>query len=792
MSVAAYRSAAGTSAVTASEQTAGTASGTSHTTPRSPWPRPVPGWSAPGARSPRPTPDWTPPATSTTRATPAATGGGKVSSLLADSGAPVATGTAAGRTATTSAAGGGSPAVLRRGQPRHRHHPAGQQPAGPVVHLLLHRPDVRLQRLRHHRPRQRPADLRLELRRRRPPAPASPPRARTPPPAPAPSRSPSATAPPPPRPPASHHEPHPDRSPPAGAGPHQAGPRDRSHRPAKISNGEIFDIKIVGSRVFIAGSFTTHPEPRPTNTTTYTRNGLASYNLTTGLVDAGFNPRFTGGAVDAIAFTPDSTKLFVTGNFSAVNGIARRGLARSTSPPAHPWPASSPASAPAAPSWWRPTRTVYVGGRFTTVNNVSRSQPGRRQRHHRCRRHRLREQPLRRHRRQRRPRRPGPVLTHDQSKLLVVHTGTQVAGQDRYGVAMISIATKQLLPWRTKLWEDNLQFVGGIQRAYGADISPDDSYFVVTSGSGGDRPPINDTAMAFPLEGGTTSRPSGSPAASTASTPWPSPSGPSTSAATWAGTSPRRLRTRGQVSTTSATAPARASRATASATPWSTASTSRALNPVDGQALEWNPGSNSYEGNKAMELTPRGLFTGGDATTQAGANIGRIAFFDFNSIPASNGVETAITEPIEGRVNPVGPAVHRPGHGLGGERHDQPGRAARLRPGGQPLPGRQPDHVADHVQHHQHHAAEHRRPYGELVASADHHRQPQAAAASPDVLLGRHRRQHPGDEEDRDLRPDRPAAGHQRHRSVLHAGARPRPSRSPAPPPTTSACSRSA
>ena len=81
-----------------------------------------------------------------------------------------------------------------------------------------------------------------------------------------------------------------------------------------------------------------------------------------------------------------------------------------------------------------------------------------------------------------------------------------------------------------------------------------------------------------------------------------------------------------------------------------------ALNPVDGHALEWNPGSNSYEGNKAMELTPRGLFTGGDATTQAGANIGRIAFYDFNSIPASNGVETAITEPIEGRVNPVAQA----------------------------------------------------------------------------------------------------------------------------------------
>ena len=44
--------------------------------------------------------------------------------------------------------------------------------------------------------------------------------------------------------------------------------------------------------------------------------------------------------------------------------------------------------------------------------------------------------------------------------------------------------------------------MGGIQRAYGGDIAPDDSYFVVTSGSGGDRPPINDTVVAFPITGG--------------------------------------------------------------------------------------------------------------------------------------------------------------------------------------------------------------------------------------------------------------------------------------------------
>ena len=81
-----------------------------------------------------------------------------------------------------------------------------------------------------------------------------------------------------------------------------------------------------------------------------------------------------------------------------------------------------------------------------------------------------------------------------------MHTGRQIDGQDRYGMGLIDTATKQLLPWRSQLWDDNLARVGGVTRIYGADIAPDDSYFVVTSGSGGDAPPISDTAVAYPLD----------------------------------------------------------------------------------------------------------------------------------------------------------------------------------------------------------------------------------------------------------------------------------------------------
>ena len=96
---------------------------------------------------------------------------------------------------------------------------------------------------------------------------------------------------------------------------------------------------------------------------------------------------------------------------------------------------------------------------------------------------------------------PGDLARPDQAAR-GAHRPSRSPGQDRYGAALINTTTNQLLPWSTNLWKDNLQYVGGIQRAYGGAISPDGSYFVVTSGSGGDRPPINDTAMAFPMDGG--------------------------------------------------------------------------------------------------------------------------------------------------------------------------------------------------------------------------------------------------------------------------------------------------
>ncbi len=569
LTLAAYRSSAATSQVTASALDSG-ASGTTFTTPDIDVEEPgswlISSWSekSSGATT------WTAPTETTTRETLTGTGGGKISTLLGDSDGPVPTGTATGLEATTDSNGARAhlfSVVITPGPD------TGTDPGGP--------PD--------------PGTI---------PAPGH-----------------------------------------TGLVPQTA----RTDMP-RISDGEILDLAVIGNRVFVAGSFTSIQNQRPGNTTTYQQAGLASYNLDTGLVDADFRPDFGDREVLSVAVTPDGTKLYASGTFNSVNGTTRRGLAQldlDTGAPLAGFVADASARVTEVVA---SNTTVYAGGRFTSINGTARRSLAA-----------LDATTGAVH--------PGfvnditqgagvngavgvqrLVLAPDMGKLVVVHTGMQVDGQPRAGVAIIDTTTEALLPWHTTLWEDNLQYVGGIQRAYGAAISPDGSYFVVVSGSGGDRPPINDTAMAFPMDGGegveatwisrcfdsiysvaiseTAVYVGGHFAwneSPTANDPWPGQAdiGYGTGQGLSAYSLGDQVVVREHLG---------------------------ALDPATGTALEWDPGSDSYEGNKAMVLTPRGLITGGDAVRQGGANIGRLAFFDFDELPAPNGVQTAITEPIMGRV----------------------------------------------------------------------------------------------------------------------------------------------
>ena len=146
-------------------------------------------------------------------------------------------------------------------------------------------------------------------------------------------------------------------------------PRDNTPR---ISNGEIWDIEVVPqlNRVFIAGNFTSLANT-VAPTTTINQANLASYNLTTGLIDTSFRPTFNGG-VTAVEASPDGTKLFVGGSFNTVNGVAKQKVASlnlTTGAPLTTFGFTNSTNNQVQ-SLAASNSTLYVGGRFTRVNGV--------------------------------------------------------------------------------------------------------------------------------------------------------------------------------------------------------------------------------------------------------------------------------------------------------------------------------------------------------------------------------------------------------------------------------------
>jgi large repetitive protein len=439
----------------------------------------------------------------------------------------------------------------------------------------------------------------------------------------------------------------------------------------KINNGEIWDIAVIPqlNRVFIAGSFTSIQNNLPGNTTTVNQRYLASYNYQTGAIDQNFRPTFNGG-VAAVEASPDGTKLFVGGSFNTVNGTAAQKVASLNLTTGAPIAAFGFTNSTnnAVTALEATNSTVYIGGRFSRVNGVLKSGlaaanattgvvdasfandisggigvDGA-----------LQVQQLK--------------LTHDESKLLVLHTGRQIAGQDRLAVGIIDLSTKQLLPWRTQLWDTNLARLGGVTRVYSMDVAPNDQYFVIGSGSGGDAPPISDTAVAYPLTASALQSSDVQPL-------WITRNFDSvysiaiTETAVYIGghfqftESPTSCADKdpsvepcypGLENVGYGTGQGLAGYGLGDAVV--RRDHIAALDPATGRALEWSPGSNSFEGNKAMEATARGLFVGGDGQIQGSLKTGRVAFYDFNTLPAASTTDTTITTPIMGRVIAAGTA----------------------------------------------------------------------------------------------------------------------------------------
>lgn len=415
----------------------------------------------------------------------------------------------------------------------------------------------------------------------------------------------------------------------------------------RITSGEVTDIEVLGNRAFIAGTFTSI---RDWNGTAVAQPYLAAFDINTGRLDMGFRPSIDG-SVAAVEASPDGSALYIAGRFNTVNGVTKRKIARinpTTGATVTGFTAQLDARATSlavSDNW------VYVGGFFARVNSTNRGR-------------------LAAVNRTTGAADPGfnlPVtegignggtlkvvqlqLTTDESTLLVVHTGRNVAGQQRIGMALIDTAAKSLRPWNTNLYADYLPITGGVVRLANGDISPDNSYFVVVSGGGGDRPPVSDTAVAFPIDGG---------------------ANPSDVEPLWVS---RLFDSAYGVAVTEVAVYLaghfRYLEAPGSTQPWPGLDTQNygwgeslgagvlgdevvrrdmlgAVDPVTGTALEWNPSAEAALGHGHLEAVPRGLLVGMDSSVIGGQSIGRFGFFDFDSVPPPSAAETWVDYPYEG------------------------------------------------------------------------------------------------------------------------------------------------
>ncbi|MGO4689579.1 PKD domain-containing protein [Glaciibacter sp. 2TAF33] len=138
-------------------------------------------------------------------------------------------------------------------------------------------------------------------------------------------------------------------------------------------NGVVWAQLIVGNTVYVGGEFTqARPAGAAAGTNQTPRNNLLAYNLTTGALITSFNPN-VNAQVRALVASPDGSRIYAGGSFTAVGGVARYRVA-----------AFSTATG-ALVSTWAPAlnarvnalgvtgNTLYVGGIFSAAGTVARN-----------------------------------------------------------------------------------------------------------------------------------------------------------------------------------------------------------------------------------------------------------------------------------------------------------------------------------------------------------------------------------------------------------------------------------
>jgi PKD repeat protein len=126
-------------------------------------------------------------------------------------------------------------------------------------------------------------------------------------------------------------------------------------------NGIVWSMATVGTTVYATGAFTqARPAGAAPGTSQTPRGNLVAFDLTTGVMTA-FNHTLNGQGRTVVA-SPDGSRIYVGGDFTTVDGVARGHLAT-----------FAPTSNNAVYSLAATNTTVYAGGAFTTAGGQPRT-----------------------------------------------------------------------------------------------------------------------------------------------------------------------------------------------------------------------------------------------------------------------------------------------------------------------------------------------------------------------------------------------------------------------------------
>ncbi len=141
--------------------------------------------------------------------------------------------------------------------------------------------------------------------------------------------------------------------------------------PAPQINGVVWDQKIVGNTVYVAGNFTTaRPAGSAPGVSEVARTYLLSYDLTTGAL-LPWAPS-VNAQVRKIAVSPDGSRLYAAGDFTTINGVSKSRIAAFDTASGSLNSAFTATANNNVYALATTASTVYIGGTFSSVKGVTR------------------------------------------------------------------------------------------------------------------------------------------------------------------------------------------------------------------------------------------------------------------------------------------------------------------------------------------------------------------------------------------------------------------------------------